>query len=189
MIWKGKRLVQTRQIKNSLLLKIERFPMFFPFKKLEHSPGLVKDSVNEWEKESKTDEGNNPQSGEESSEEDESDDCDFTWSALEEQAENEDIGDDEDLPDATRNTIRSLQNYYNCMHGSLYFSSVHNLTQYTFPILVWYILSFPESLATMWHVQEPPPPFIPKPNEVNIKKMYSPNCLYVRWYSNVGNVM
>ena len=54
-------------------------------------------------------------------EEDENDDCDFTWNALEEEAENGDSGDDEDLPDATRNTIRSLQNYYDCINSSLYF--------------------------------------------------------------------
>ena len=136
--------------------------MFFPIKKLERSSGLVKDNVNEWEKESKTDKGNYPQSEAESSEEDESDDCDFSWSALEEQAENEDIGDDEDLPEATRNTIMSLQNYYNCMHSGLYFSSLHNLTQYTLSILVWYVLPLPESLAAIRHVQEHPPPPYPK---------------------------
>ena len=68
-----------------------------------------------------TNEDNNPESEAESNEEDENDDCDFTWSALEEEAENGDSGDDEDLPDATRNTIRSLQNYYDCINSSLYF--------------------------------------------------------------------
>ena len=50
---------------------------------------------------------NNPESEAQSNEEDENDDCDFTWSALEEaeSAESGDSGDDEDLPDATRNTI------------------------------------------------------------------------------------
>ena len=86
----------------------------------------------------------------------------YYYIIIEEQAENEDIGDDEDLPDATRNTIRSLQNYYNCMCSGLYFSSLHNLTQYTLSILVWYILSLPESLAATRHVQEPPPPLHPK---------------------------
>ena len=100
----------------------------------------------------------------------------YYYIIIEEQAENEDIGDDEDLPDATRNTIRSLQNYYNCMYSGLYFSSLHNLTQYTLSILVWYILSLPESLAATRHVQEPPPPPSPQSqNEENIKKMYCQN--------------
>ena len=41
------------------------------------------------------DKDNNPESEAESNEEDENDDCDFTWSALEE-AENGDVVDDED---------------------------------------------------------------------------------------------